>query len=219
MAGNRREFDQKLEAIEAEVIELFAMIAEDLPRATAALLTGDSKVLPALAEHQQAIDALYPQMEAKISWEIMRQAPVAGDLRFLLSVLTIARDFERAHHSVVHIAARANHILSTDLSPRCRALLEHMGDLAAVMWRQAADAWYQRDRAAADTVAGRDRELDELYDALIAELASGAMTVPVTMELTLVARSYERLGDHAVIVARRVRYLAGSHTELTSGDG
>ena len=44
---------------------------------------------------------------------------------------------------------------------------------------------------------------------MIAELASGAMTVPVTMELTLVARSYERLGDHAVIVASRVRYLAG----------
>ena len=46
-------------------------------------------------------------MEAKISWEITRQAPVASDLRFLLSVLKIARDFERAHRSVVHIAARA----------------------------------------------------------------------------------------------------------------
>jgi phosphate transport system protein len=105
MAGYRREFDRTLEAIEAEVIELFAMIAEDLPHATAALLNGDGKALPALAEHQQAIDALYPQLEAKISWEIMRQAPVASDLRFLLSVLKIVRDFERAHRSVVHIAA------------------------------------------------------------------------------------------------------------------
>jgi phosphate transport system protein len=209
MAGNRREFDQTLEAIEAEIIELFAMIAEDLPRATAALLNGDGKVLPALAEHQQAINALYPQMEAKISWEIMRQAPVAGDLRFLLSVLKIARDFERAHRSVVHIAARAHHSFSSDLSPRCRMIVERMGDLAASMWRQAADAWYQRDRPMADAVAGRDEELDELHAALTAELASGAMTVPVTMELTLVARSYERLGDHAVNVARRVRYLAG----------
>lgn len=63
---------------------------------------------------------------------------------------------------------------------------------------------------AAESLAGRDEELDELHAALIAELASGAMTVPVTMELTLVARSYERLGDHAVNVATRVRYLAGS---------
>jgi phosphate transport system protein len=210
MAGNRRDFDETLEAIEAEVIELFAMIAEDLPQATAALLNGDGKVLPALAEHQQAIDALYPQMEAKISWEITRQAPVAGDLRFLLSVLKIARDFERAHRSVLHIAAQAHHSLSSDLSPRGRMLLERMGDLAASMWRQAADAWYQRDRSVADMVAGRDEELDELHAALTAELASGAMTVPVTMELTLVARSYERLGDHAVNVARRVRYLAGT---------
>jgi phosphate transport system protein len=209
MAGYRREFDRTLEAIEAEVIELFAMIADDLPQATAALLNGDGKALPALARHQQAIDALYPQLEARISWEILRQAPVASDLRFLLSVLKIARDFERAHRSVVHIAARGHHSLSTSLSPRCRMLVERMGDLAASMWRQAADAWYERDRATADALAGRDEELDELHAALIAELASGAMTVPVTMELTLVARSYERLGDHAVNVATRVRYLAG----------
>jgi phosphate transport system protein len=209
MAGYRRDFDETLQAIEAEVIELFAMIAEDLPRATAALLNGDGSVLPALTEHQQAVDTLYPRLEAKIGWEIMRQAPVGSDLRFLLSVLKIARDFERAHRSVTHIAARAHHSLSSDLSPRGRMLLEHMGDLAASMWRQAADAWYQRDHATADMVAGQDEELDELYAAMIAELASGAMTVPVTMELTLVARSYERLGDHAVIVASRVRYLAG----------
>jgi phosphate transport system protein len=210
MAGYRRDFDQKLEAIEAEVIELFAMIAEDLPQATAALLNGDSTVLPALSGHQQAIDALYPRMEATVSWEITKQAPVASDLRFLLSVLTIARDFERAHRSIVQIAARANHGLSAELSPRGRGLLERMGDLAAGMWRQTADAWYQRDNSAAQALARRDQELDELHAALIAELASGAMTVPVTMELTLVARFYERLGDHAVNVASRVRYLAGS---------
>jgi phosphate transport system protein len=210
MAGYRREFDETLEAIEAEVVELFAMIADDLPQATAALLNGDGKALPALSGHQQVIDALYPRMEAKISWEIMRQAPVGEDLRFLLSVLKIARDFERAHRSVVHIAARARHSLSQDLSPRCRVLLERMGDLAAIMWRQAADAWYQRDRAAAGALAKRDEELDELHAALIAELASGVMTLPVTMEMTLVARAYERLGDHAVNVATRVRYLAGT---------
>ena len=52
--------------------------------------------------------------------------------------------------------------------------------------------------------------MDQLYSSLIAELASGRMTVPVTMEITLVARFYERLGDHAVNIARRVVYLAGS---------
>jgi phosphate transport system protein len=85
-----------------------------------------------------------------------------------------------------------------------------MGDLAADMWRQAADSWYQRDRSAANALGARDEEMTELHASLIAELAGGQMTLPVAMEMTLVARFYERLGDHAVNVARRVVYLAGS---------
>ena len=55
--------------------------------------------------------------------------------------------------------------------------------------------------------------MDQLYSSLIGELASGQMALPVTMEMTLVARFYERLGDHAVTIARRVVYLAGSAPE------
>ena len=81
------------------------------------------------------------------------------------------------------------------------------------MWRQAVDSWYQRDRSAALTLEGRDDEMDELHSSLLAELASGSMALPVTMEMTLVARFYERLGDHAVNISRRVIYLAGSATD------
>jgi len=111
---------------------------------------------------------------------------------------------------VVEIARRADHILSEDLSPRSRGLIGRMGELASNMWRQAADAWYKRDRSAAFVLDGRDDDMDELHASLIAELASGRMTLPVTMEMTVVARLYERLGDHAVNIARRVIYLAGS---------
>jgi hypothetical protein len=141
------------------------------------------------------------------------QAPVAGDLRFLLSVLRILPDLERSHHSVVEIASRANHILGEDLSPRCRGLVERMGDLASGMWRRAADSWYQRDRSAAAELAGRDEMMDELRASLIGELASGRMTLPVAIDMGLVARFYERLADHAVNIARRVGYLAGSATD------
>jgi phosphate transport system protein len=127
-------------------------------------------------------------------------------------VLRIVPELERSHDLVVQIATRANHILSDDLSPRCRGLVERMGNLASSMWRQAVDSWYQRDRSVGSKLAERDDEMDELYTSLIAELASGRMTLPVTMEMTLVARFYERLGDHAVNIARRVVYLAGSHT-------
>ena len=209
MREHRQEFRRELEAIEAKVIELFAMIAEDLPEATKALLSGGDEIMRQLTERDKVIHALYPEIEQLANREILLQAPVADDLRFLLSVLRIVPEIEQSHDLVVQIASRASHFLSDDLSVRTRGLAERMGNLASDMWRQAADCWYQRDRTAALALSGRDDEMDELYSSLTAELASGLMTVPVTMEMTLVARFYERLGDHAVNVARRVVYLAG----------
>ena len=173
MAEHRQEFERDLEAIEAKVIELFAMVAEDLPEATQALLSGDHEVVQVLPERGQVIDNLYPEIEELVNREILLQAPVAADLRFLLSVLRIVPELSRSHHLVVPIAARANHILSEDLSPRCRGLVERMGTLASEMWRHAADSWYQRDRSAAAALRQRDDEMDELHASLIAELASG----------------------------------------------
>src|SRR5579871_2967041 len=139
MVERRQEFERDLEAIEAKVIELFAMVAEDLPEATRGLLNGDREVVRVLRERGQVIDALYPEIEELVNREILLQAPVASDLRFLLSVLRIVPELSRSHHLVVSIAARANHILSEDLSPRCRGLVERMGTIASEMWRQAAD--------------------------------------------------------------------------------
>jgi phosphate transport system protein len=210
MVEHRQEFQRELEAIEAKVIELFAMVAEDLPGATEALLNGDSNLVQALFEREQVIDTLYPEIEELANREIALQAPVASDLRFLLSVLRIVPELERSHDLVVDIARQANHILGQDLSPRSRGLIEQMGKLVSGMWRQAADSWYQRDSSVANALRERDDEMDELHASLIAELASGQMAIPVTMEMTLVARSYERLAAHAVNIARRVVYLAGT---------
>jgi phosphate transport system protein len=209
MALHRQEFEHELEAIEAQVIELFAMVAGDLPVATEALLSGNSDVVRVLAERDQAIDALYPRIEDLADRELVLQAPVASDLRFLVSVLRVVPELERSHDLVVNIARRASHILSEDLSPRSRGLIEQMGNVSSDMWRQTVDAWCQRDRSAAVALAERDDEMDELYASLMAELGSGRMSLPVTMEMTLVARFYERLADHAVNIARRVVYLAG----------
>ena len=210
MAEHRQEFQQELEAIEARVIEMFGMLAEDLSRATDALLTGNNEAVKLLAERQKVIEALYPEIESLVNRAILLQAPVASDLRFLLSVLRIVPELERSHALVEHIARRADHVLGNDLSPRSRGLVERMGALVSDMWRQASDAWYRRDSSVAPELAERDKELDDLHESLIGELASGGMAIPVTMEMTLVARFYERLGDHAVNVAHRVVYLAGS---------
>jgi phosphate transport system protein len=210
MSEHRQEFDSELEAIESKVIELFAMVAEGVPVATQALLNGDDGAFVTLSERDRAIDALYVEVEGLANREILLQAPVASDLRFLLSVLRIVPELERSHDLVVHIAAVASHLIGSDLTPRGKSLVARMGDLASEMWREASDSWYQRDRAAAAALAERDEGMDELHSSLTAELASGQVAVPVAMEMALVARDYERLGAHAVNIARRVIYLAGS---------
>jgi phosphate transport system protein len=213
VSEHRQEFQRELGAIESKVIELFAMVGEDLAKATEALLSGDIAVIKVLAEREQAINALYLEIEEVVNREIALQAPVADDLRFLLSVLRVVPELERSHDLVMQIARRADHILSEDLSPRSRGLVGRMGKLASGMWRQAADSWYKRDHSVAAMLEQSDEEMDEFHASLTAELASGRMTLPVTMEMTLVARFYERLGDHAVNIARRVIYLAGSQAQ------
>jgi phosphate transport system protein len=209
----RRVFHQQLNTIEGKVIQLFAFVAEDLAVATNALLSGDVDSLRIVSEREAIIDGLYRELEEIVNSQMALQAPVATDLRLLLSVLRIVPELERSHDLVVHIAECATHILSDDLSPRSRGLVQRMAGTADEMWNEATSSWYRRDRNAADRLEERDDELDSLHSALLAELASGRMTLPVAMEMTLVARYYERLGDHAVNIARRVVYLAGPEPE------
>ena len=209
MIEHRQEFQRELEAIDAKVSGLFAMVAEGLPGATYALVSGNSEGLGVLAERELVIDALYREIDNLASREILLQAPVASDLRFLLSVVRIVPELERSHDLVVQIASRADHGLSKELSPGSRRLVERMGDLAWGMWRQVGDSWRHRDRSVALALGERHDQMSELHASLIAELASGRVTLPVAMEMTLVARCYQRLGDHAVNLARRVIDLAG----------
>jgi phosphate transport system protein len=205
----RGEFRQQLEHIETHVIELFALQAEDLAVATEALLSGDVNALKVVSERDATIHDLYEELEGLVNSQLVLQAPVAGDLRLLLSVLRILPELELSHGLVAQIAEYATHFLNDQLSPRSRGLVQRMGETTAQMWSQGATAWYERDRDAVEALEEHDDDLDSLHSALMAELASGQIALPVAMEMTLVARFYERLGDHAVNIARRVVYLAG----------
>ena len=118
MAEHRQEFHRELEAIEANVIELFGMVAEDLPKATDALLTGNSEIVRALAERDRAIDDLYPKIEELVDRELVLQAPLASDLRFLVSVLRVVPELERSHDLVVNIARRVVYLAGSVPPPR-----------------------------------------------------------------------------------------------------
>jgi phosphate transport system protein len=191
-----------LEAIEAKVVELFGMVGEDLPIATAALLSGCGEVVGVLAGRERVIDALYLEIEDLASREILLQAPVASDLRFLMSVLRIAPELERSHDLVMQIASRAGHVLTEDLSPRSRGSVERMGAVASGMWCQAAEAWYSRDRSAASVLDECDNEMDELHASLTAELTSGRMTVPACHARTRARADRDRQLEYGEPAAR-----------------
>ena len=210
MPEQRQAFQRELDAIDAKVIELFALVAADLARAALTLPDGNNEVAGVLTEHELVIDLLCPEIERRAKTAILLQAPVASDLRFLLCVLRILPELEHSYHLVVQLASRASHIRSDDLSPRGRELIGRMANLASDMWRLTADSWYERDHSAAAVLAERDNEMGELHASLIAELSSGRMALAVTIEMTLMAPLYERLSDHAVNIADQVIYIAGS---------
>jgi phosphate transport system protein len=209
MSELRHDFHQQLQIIEGKVVELFALVGEDMAVATEAILNSDSGALKIVGEREATIESIYTDVDLLINQQMVLQAPVAGELRLLLSVLRILPNQERAHRLTLHIAEHATHLLNDDLSSRARLLVRRMGDTAGDMWSQTATAWYERDRTAAVKLEERDDDMDSLHAALVAELASGTMRLPVTMDMTLVARYYERFADHAVEIAHRVVYLAG----------
>jgi phosphate transport system protein len=205
----RTAFHRELESIEGMMIQLFAFITEDLALATDALLSNNADTLNLVSERETVIDGLYHEIENLGDKLLVLQAPVVGDFRLVISMLRIVPELERSHDLVVHIAEHATHMLGDELSPRSRGLVQRMGETATEMWTQAAKAWGQRDPEAARALEERDDDMDSLHGALLAELASGKMSLPVAMDMTLVARFYERLGDHSVNVARRIAYVAG----------
>lgn len=146
-------------------------------------------------------------MERLVQHQFALQTPMARDLRFLLTALRIVPELERSHDLAEHIAKAATRGVAAELTPRIRGLVEQMGSVGVEMWRAAADAYVERDAGAADRLEETDDELDDLQVSLTAELVSGKVSVPIAMEMALIARYFERLGDHAVNITRRVTYL------------
>ena len=201
-------FHRDLEKIDREVVELFGLVGEGLAGATDALLAGDRDAAKALVARDALIDEVYRTAEELVHKQLVLQSPMANDLRFLLCVLRMVPELERSGDLAEHIAQRAARGLAGELTPRLRGMIEQMGAVGVEMWRAAADAYVDRNPNMADTLRERDDEIDDLLVSLTAELASGVVTLPVAIEVALLGRFYERLGDHAVNLTERVRYLA-----------
>src|SRR3954454_24119090 len=199
-----------MEDIDAKVVQLFALVTESLAAATDSLLSGDRDNAMAIKQRDRIIDDLNDNLEGLVERNLLLQAPVASELRFLLSVLRIVPELERSGDLAKHIASRAARGLGSELTPPVRGLIDRMGTLGVAMWRAAADAYADRDGSASVAIDELDDELDALHDELAGMLADGALPLKPALEMALVARFYERLGDHALHISERVQYLAGT---------
>jgi phosphate transport system protein len=191
--------------IDDKVLHMFALVSEGVTAATAAFVGVDVEVARRLVADDPFISELQLRIEAMVEQRLLSgEAIRPHEARSMLAVLRIVPELERAGDLVEHIALRTPQRLAAEIPVRCRVLLEEMGRVAAEMWRLAADAFADTDPTAAERLRLRDDSLDDLHVRLTAELATSEISVAMAMEMGLVARFYERLGDHAVNVARRV---------------
>jgi len=187
-----------------KVVHVFALVGEAIAGATHALLAGDRELAKRVVDQDVVIDGEVNELVAFAESELMTNHHLTNEHRqILLTLLRTMPEVERNGDLAEHIARRAARGLGSEMTPRSRGLVERMGEVAAEIWREATDVIVDGKLEAAGAIEDVDDELDDLHVSLTAELTSGSMPVPVAVELALLARFYERFGDHCVNLARR----------------
>jgi phosphate transport system protein len=187
-----------------KVVHIFALVGESIVEATHALLAGDRELAKHVVEQDVVIDDLVNDLVSEVESLLVDGPVLSSDARgSLLTLMRVLPEVERNGDLAEHIARRAARGMGAEMSPRSRGLVERMGEVASTIWREATDVIIDGKLEAAGAIEDIDDELDDLHVALTAELTSGSMSVPVAVELALLARFYERFGDHCVNLARR----------------
>jgi phosphate transport system protein len=181
--------------VEELVLNLFAQVREALSRATWALLNGD-----------QDIDDATSELELLIWAEIEEEESEQERLRQHVGILLILPELERSADLAEHIAQRALTNTGAEMTPVARGIVQRMSEVAAEMWQAVGSAYVNADASALE-LHEEDEELDILHDRLTNEIAKGEMATSVSAQVTLISRFYERIGDHAVNLSRRIAAL------------
>ncbi len=193
-----------LAEIDRMFVQTVALVGEAIAGATHALLACDREAAKQLMAGDDLVDERIAAITAITQRQLVSGPTTEVERAELVTVLRMLPDLDRNGDLAEHIARRAARGLGAEMSPRSRGLVERMGEVAATIWSSTADAFSDRSVQTAGVVDALDDELDELHVGLTAELATGTMPVPVAIELAMVARFYERFGDHAVNLARRM---------------
>lgn len=211
MPDHRPEFHHELEHIRNNIAQLGATVVELIPRVTEILLSQDLEAAEYVIRGDDEIDVRSQEVEERALQLLALQAPVAGDLRQIASCLKLAPEIERSADLCCNICKAARRIYGHDLDPKLRGLIQRMSDQATQEYKEVVEAYVANDAARAAALRDMDDYLDDLHRAFIAQIfeshAAGTIDLQVAVQLAVVARFYERLGDHATNISERVLYI------------
>jgi phosphate transport system protein len=202
-----------LSEIDRRFVQAFALVGEGIAGATHALLAGDREAAKELVQRDEVVDRLTHDIAGLAQGRLVSGEGAVEERRELIAVLRMLTDLERNGDLAEHIARRAARGLGAEMSARSRGLVERMGEVATQLWRSTAEVFAERSVDGAVLVDDLDDEMDDLHVTLTAEIVGGSMPIPVAIELAMVARFYERFGDHAVSLARRMAALVSNAPE------
>ncbi len=222
---HRSVYHRKLDALDSSLIRLGAMVSELIPWGTQVLLGGDMAEAQKLIDADDAIDRLAVEIEESVYEIMVLQAPVAIDLRHLTTILKSVGELERSADLVVNICKATRRMYGSPMTPKIRGVIDGMSQEARRLVQLSMESFADSDSALAAALGDIDDELDnlnrEMVEAVFAAHHDGAIDLAAAVQLALVARYYERIGDHAVNIGERVTYMVNgwnpAPTEAPSG--
>ncbi|MBP3648629.1 MAG: phosphate signaling complex protein PhoU [Clostridia bacterium] len=211
----RNRFDEQLHTLNHELLEMSALIERAIRSATDALVKQDVEAaLQAIAADKE-VDQAERDIESLCLKLLLQQQPVARDLRLISSALKMITDMERIGDQASDIAEL---VIYLSKEPYIKELthLPQMAENAIRMVTGALDAYVRKDVVLAQEVMSMDDAIDELFvtvkDELIALIRNDAAAGSQAIDLMMIAKYYERIGDHAQNIAEWVEYaLTGRH--------
>lgn len=204
-------FDRDLEGIQAQIMKMGGLVEEAIMKSARALESRDEELAETVRAADKAVDALDESINEEAARLIALRSPTAGDLRLVLTVMRISTNLERIGDYAKNIAKRTGVLAQVPPVNDSTAALRRMAREVERMLKDALDAYIQRDVELAQDVIARDREVDQMYNALFREFLTFMMEDPrnITpcMHLHFIGKNIERMGDHVTSVAEQVIYL------------
>ena len=211
----RNRFDEQLHTLNHELLEMGGLIERAIRNATDALENQDVEAALQAIATEKEVNQAERDIEALCLKLLLQQQPVAKDLRFISSALKMITDMERIGDQATDIAEL---VVFLSKEPYIKPLnhLPQMAEKAIRMVTGALDAYVRKDMALAQEIMGMDDEIDGLFatvkDELITLIRNDAAAGSQAVDLLMIAKYYERIGDHAQNIAEWVEYaLTGRH--------